>query len=507
MAGAWQIRADRLQWTADGRFVGTDVWLSRCDCERPPWALRAETVTGELGERATIRGGMLELCGKPVLPIPWLVVPMRERRPGLRLPEVGYTAQGWRVAQPVFLALGDPVDLTLAPEWRSQGALRLLTDASVRTRAGPDAQLMGAIGRDRSAGGARGMLDAEAAAVRGPLYGSIDSTWISDSRYLSDYGVDFLGRTVPWTESLVSLGAGPLRLESDTFGPAGPDTQALAQRPIAGVLRMAGRPIGPLSSDVGARVDMVDLGGTAPSSAERLEATAGLAGGRVLGPASIEGRIEGRTIQWADSTAWQEGRVSLAARVGLWGDAGPLRHVADIGVEGAIAGVLGKPVVQLLEDQPAQPWSLGPSLRSRWLSAVGVPVSLEASLPWTPAGLLPTGAGHLQLERWGARLGGSGDLQEARTWWGDDRLALGLGAVHYGDLLQGQGDVSWVLPAPAEAWRPGWRTLHDLASGAALSQGPTLGYDSACDCLRVEARAAWSEDRALPEFWVHLELH
>ncbi len=83
---------------------------------------------------------------------------------------------------------------------------------------------------------------------------------------------------------------------------------------------------------------------------------------------------------------------------------------------------------------------------------------------------------------------------------------LGLGAVHYDDLLQGQEEISWVLPAPVDAWRPGWRGLHDLRDGRFLIQGPTLGYSSPCDCLSIEAAAAWSADRDLPEFWVHLNL-
>ncbi len=503
----WRLRAERLEWTHGGDFRAEQLWLSPCDCDQPPWALRARQADGTFEENAILRGGALEICGKALLPIPFAVVPLRERRNGLRLPRLGHGQDGWIVAQPVFLGLGQSTDLTLTPEWRSQRALRVLGESTVRTGIGPDARVGGAIGQEQRGAEPRGMWDADMAGGLGRSRAAVDATWLTDPRYLSDYGSDYLGRAAPWTESLLVAGVGPLRLESDTFGATDADVDALAQRPIAGVLSMAGQPIGPLSASAGARVDMVDTGLLGSRAVtERISAALAVHGSRWLGPVQIESRAEGRTVQWTGAQPWHEGRVWSAARVALWGDAGGLRHLADLGVAGSVARGIGTPILRLPTDTPAPDWALGPSLRSRWLSSAGVPVALEVALPWTDEGLQPTGSGRAQLGAWGSRVAGSPSLQEASTWWDDGRLHAGLGAARFHTLLQARGETAWTLPAPVDAWRPGWRGLQDLRTGQLLSQGPTLGYDSPCDCLSVEAGAAWTADRDLPEFHVRLDL-
>jgi hypothetical protein len=119
---------------------------------------------------------------------------------------------------------------------------------------------------------------------------------------------------------------------------------------------------------------------------------------------------------------------------------------------------------------------------------------------------VPEASGQVQISSWGWRLGLSEPLQEARTWWSDERLTLGVGAVRFDELVQAQTDLSWALPGDAYRWRPGWHALQDLQSGRPLSQGPSLSYESGCDCLALQASASWSEDKELPELWVHLDL-
>ncbi len=499
----WQVRADRLQWSADGRFKGDGVWATRCACTVPPWAVRARTAEGVVGDELRLKGGALELCGRAVLPLPPMTLSLSERRTGLQLPEFGHTGQGWRVAQPLALALGKPLDVTLAPEWRSDGDLRLLSDAYLRLPNEQSVELEGAVGHD---GEVRGMLGGRGAVSTGAAFASLDSLWLSDHRYLGDYGAGFLDRSAPWAESLAAAGVGPVRVESNVFGRTRPEDDGLPSRPIAGVVQVSGQPVGPLSLSAGTRVDMFDAGDDGQDRAQRLLSVIGLSGGRQMGPGAIEGRVEGRSTRWVDPAIWHEARASLATRLGLWGDIGKMRAVSDVGVLASAAKTAGLPSPLMLEERLAPEWSVGPTVRSHWLGASSVPVSFEAGLPWTPEGLLPSGAAQVALAQWGGRVSGNTDLQEAGLWWDDTRARLAVGAVRAGGLLQGDGEVSWMLPPPVHAWRPGWRGLSDLTTGRFLSQGPTLTYDSPCDCLRVESVAAWSQDRELPEFWVHLSL-
>ena len=380
----------------------------------------------------------------------------------------------------------------------------MLADGVVRTKSGPDVRLMGAVGTGLEDLKSRGMLDGRGALELGNTQLSMDSTWISDPRYLADFGADYLSRAAPWTESLLSAGAGPVRVESDTFGRTRVEGEALAQRPVAGVLRLAGHGLGPLSVDMGSRVDVVSSPGL--DQAQRFEAAVGVLGGRALGPTSVEARAEARSIYWSGSTPWHEGRLWGAARLNMWGDLLGTRHLADVGIEASASRQQGAVEQRLPEDRPAPVWSIGPSLRSHWLSSTAVPLTLEARLPWTPDGLVPEASGQLQISRWGWRLGLSEPLQEARTWWSDERLTLGVGAVRFDELVQAQTDLSWALPGDAYRWRPGWHALQDLQGGRSLSQGPSLSYESGCDCLALQARASWSEDKELPELWVHLDL-
>jgi len=97
-------------------------------------------------------------------------------------------------------------------------------------------------------------------------------------------------------------------------------------------------------------------------------------------------------------------------------------------------------------------------------------------------------------------------LQDAATWWDDGRLRLGVGLAHYRTLVQGTGDVAWTLPAPLDEWRPGYLALNDFAGKRLLRHGPTLGFESRCDCLRLSASAEWSVDRPIPDAMIRLDL-
>jgi len=126
--------------------------LTLCDCgpgKEPTWALRARSADVIPGDRAILTWPVLYVRPPfaahafPVLPLPWLYVPLGDRQTGLLFPELGSTsATGFAFTVPVFVTLGEHADLTVSPGWAS-GPSR--EDPYARTPAvrGPTARLEG----------------------------------------------------------------------------------------------------------------------------------------------------------------------------------------------------------------------------------------------------------------------------------------------------------------------------------------------------------------------------
>ncbi len=110
---------------AVGRFAVEDVRLTLCDCcgGAPSWELRASRAEIVPGEVATLSWPVLWITPRflfidepiPVLPFPWLQVPLSGRQTGLLVPQVTVGSRtGWWLAQPFFLTLGPSWDTTIA---------------------------------------------------------------------------------------------------------------------------------------------------------------------------------------------------------------------------------------------------------------------------------------------------------------------------------------------------------------------------------------------------------
>jgi hypothetical protein len=109
--------------------TGEDTWsfkkgvFTTCRCPDPeaedPWRIRAESAELEVGGYGTVRDATFEVLGVPVAWIPWAIYPLKtERQTGLLLPDVELSARnGFEIGQPIFFALGDPVNLTATPRW------------------------------------------------------------------------------------------------------------------------------------------------------------------------------------------------------------------------------------------------------------------------------------------------------------------------------------------------------------------------------------------------------
>ena len=121
-ASGFRAEGDRIEKTGPATYRFEQGRFTTCDCpdgERDPWAIRVGEADVEVEGYGTARNARFEVLGVPVLWAPWLLYPVKtERQSGLLLPALGVSSRsGVEIGVPVFLAIGDPVNLTLTPRW------------------------------------------------------------------------------------------------------------------------------------------------------------------------------------------------------------------------------------------------------------------------------------------------------------------------------------------------------------------------------------------------------
>ncbi len=504
--GAWRVSAGRLTWSADGAHLAAErATLSLCSCEDAPWSLEAREVAVEVDAVATFRAGWVRICGARVLPVPIGAVALADRRTGLLAPEIGWGRDGFVVGAPVMLRLGDSADVVLAPEWRQARGFRAKAEGRYALAPGEGGTVRAAAGADAIEDRWRGQIGVDHGWTPGLGRTALRGDWVSDTGVFTDFGEDLLARTAPWAELQGVAGWGPARVEVDRFTGDG----ALPQRPVGVALTGWGRRLGPVTWGGGARVDTVGVAdglGPTPDARSRWSGEVGAAGGEWVGPVRVEASAAARGRQWSDADAWASIRAPGRPVLGLWGDVGPLRHVAEVGVAADVGHVTAAHRARLLDERAPRPWGIGPVLRSDWIAAGGLPLSLRVAAPWTPGGLRPSGAARLRRGPWQAGAQGGGSLQRAAVTRDDGVWRAGLGAVRSDDLLWARGELAAQLPGPLSTLRPGYRGQADLLAGQLVSHGPSLGFRSRCDCFALDAAATWSVDRRVPDLGVQVAL-
>lgn len=89
-----------------------------CDCKptEPSWRVEAKSAEVELGERAVLTWPVVYVYKVPVFALPWLYLPLAERRTGLLVPRPNSSGlNGFSLDQPVFITLGPSYDVTITP--------------------------------------------------------------------------------------------------------------------------------------------------------------------------------------------------------------------------------------------------------------------------------------------------------------------------------------------------------------------------------------------------------
>ncbi|MCP3141134.1 LPS-assembly protein LptD [Pyxidicoccus xibeiensis] len=112
------LSGTRIKRTGPNSFVVDDLAFTPCECGpgEPSWRVEASSANVVLGERATLSWPVVYVRSVPVFALPWLYLPLAERRSGLLIPKPSSSGlNGFSLEQPVFFTLGQSYDITFTP--------------------------------------------------------------------------------------------------------------------------------------------------------------------------------------------------------------------------------------------------------------------------------------------------------------------------------------------------------------------------------------------------------
>ena len=123
--------AEKLEITSDNNLHLTKTNFTTCPPGDTSWLLEAETIkidsTEEWGE---LWDAKLKIGGVPVFYIPYMTIPVSEKRKsGFLFPELSTsTTNGVEIATPYYWNISPEYDLTLTPHYMSSRGLFLKSD-------------------------------------------------------------------------------------------------------------------------------------------------------------------------------------------------------------------------------------------------------------------------------------------------------------------------------------------------------------------------------------------
>jgi LPS-assembly protein len=457
----------------DGEIEIDGAAITLCDCGGggPSWQLRASRAAVRPGHHAWLHWPVLYLTPRvfgwnaagavqiPVLALPVLYLPLRDRQSGLLMPQLTLGGNtGAVLAQPLFLTLGRSYDATLTPAWYFGGARVKGLGGDLELRWAPAA---GAAGRLRFslAQGSGAWVDGVALPPGGDRFAltllhdqrlsdrtrlDVDLGLVGDALYATDFTADQLLRVADYRRSgaafthrrddalfeadaayllpLAHLQATCAGCGRAPFGPAGSDVPVFHRTPSASALLLPVRVAGPL----------------------RLSGSAGVA--RFAPIHGVTGD-EGNDGFGPGERGWS-GLPDAGEGDGRWQ---PTERLAA--TRAAVRAELAAPFT----------WGHGLALEP-WIAGTAAAYALAAGQGSQVDGRV---AGGLALSTTLSRAFGEGpsllrhDVQPRLAWVaGADPAGPGLPNFAYDEL-----DVAAAQPLPAPANAPARRTLSALPGG------------------------------------------
>lgn len=114
-SGQVLIQSDLIEKTGEDEYVAENAYYTACLTCPPSWGFTTTKVKAEIGGYAYISRPWLYLLQVPVLPLPYLVVPLNSRRQtGILVPHLGNSNGGLTIEQPFFWAIDRSHDATFS---------------------------------------------------------------------------------------------------------------------------------------------------------------------------------------------------------------------------------------------------------------------------------------------------------------------------------------------------------------------------------------------------------
>ncbi|MAV92254.1 MAG: hypothetical protein CL676_12615 [Bdellovibrionaceae bacterium] len=124
------FEGQRMEKLGESTYLAEDAEFTSCTTCPAGWSFSGKLIEAELGGYAKIKRPLFKIGGIPVIPLPWLMVPLKtERQSGLLVPSYEYTGRGrWAISEDFFWALSKSQDATLGLtyhellglQWRSE---------------------------------------------------------------------------------------------------------------------------------------------------------------------------------------------------------------------------------------------------------------------------------------------------------------------------------------------------------------------------------------------------
>lgn len=123
-SGQITLEGLRIEQIAEDEYIAENAYFTACDTCPPAWSFRGSRVRAKLGGYAHVKNAWFEIAHLPVLPIPYMIFPLKsERQTGLLIPSIGYE-DGTTFSDEFFWAISRSQDATLqAKQYQARGLL------------------------------------------------------------------------------------------------------------------------------------------------------------------------------------------------------------------------------------------------------------------------------------------------------------------------------------------------------------------------------------------------